>query len=127
VEVGTVIVPTGAFFGCVIRPDELRKHFVGGRFRDPEIAIEKEIAQSFSFEISVARFDLRELHGDLVQHEPPRDGRRDPIFKHGSFQGRRAQAGNPRRSRGAPATRARTGIARIGVAIPCDRPPWIVM
>jgi hypothetical protein len=59
VEVGTVIVPAGAFFGCVIRPHELRKHLAGGRFRDPEIAIKKEIAQSFSFEISVARFDVR--------------------------------------------------------------------
>jgi hypothetical protein len=86
VEVGTVIVPAGAFFGCVIRPDELRKHLAGGRFRDPEIAIDEEIAQSFSFEISVAGFDMRELHGGLVQHEPLLDGRRDPIFKHGSFQ-----------------------------------------
>jgi hypothetical protein len=127
VEVGTAIVPTGAFFGCVIRPDELRKHLAGGRFRDPEIAIEKEIAQSFSFEISVARSDVRKRHGGLVQHEPPLDGHRDPIFKHGSFQRRRAQRGNPRRCGGAPATRERTGIARIRVAIICDRPPWIVM
>jgi hypothetical protein len=42
VEVGTVIVPTGAFFGCVIRPDELRKHLAGGRSRDPEIAKKKK-------------------------------------------------------------------------------------
>jgi hypothetical protein len=78
VKVGTVMVPTGAFFGCVIRPDELHNHLAGGRFRDPEIAIEKEIAQSFPYEISVARFDVRKLHGGLVQHEPPLNGRRDP-------------------------------------------------
>ena len=58
-EIGTMAVPAGAFFGCIVGIDQLREHLAGGRVGDSQIAIQEEIAESFPFEISVSGFDIK--------------------------------------------------------------------
>jgi hypothetical protein len=61
-------VPSGALFRCNIGFYELREDLAPGRFRDAEIAIRKEVTQTFRFEFSVRRLHVRELGDRAFEH-----------------------------------------------------------